>query len=51
MLSFKMIFSEKKKSQKPEVEFRVYFFAKVNSTPSFCRYFHAEWRLSSLFFQ
>ena len=29
MLSFKMIFSEKKKSQKPEVEFRVYFFAKV----------------------
>lgn len=25
MLSFKMIFSEKKKSQKPEVEFRVYF--------------------------
>ena len=35
MLSFKMIFSEKKKSQKPEVEFRVYFFAKVNSTPLF----------------
>ena len=26
---------EKKKSQKPEVEFRVYFFAKVNSTPLF----------------
>ena len=35
MLSFKMIFSEKKKSQKTEVEFRVYFFAKVNSTPLF----------------
>ena len=35
MLSFKMIFSEKKKSQKPEVEFRVYFFAKVNFTPLF----------------